>query len=71
MKFSLQFSFSSFYNLASKMFSFGMFIFGSAILTLLPHQRYHYPGSQSSGGLSDAAVFTIATYLMLWRFRKT
>lgn len=64
--FPLTFSFSKVTTrLKGKMFSFGMFIFGSAILNIIARTNDTIIlASQSSGGLSDAAVFTIATYLV-------
>jgi O-antigen/teichoic acid export membrane protein len=48
-----------------KMFSFGLFMFGGALLNIIARTNDTIIlASQSAGGLSDAAVFTIATYLV-------
>ena len=64
--FPLQFSFSRVtQRLKGKMFTFGLFVFGGAILNVIARTNDTIIiASQSSGGLSDAAVFTIATYLV-------
>jgi O-antigen/teichoic acid export membrane protein len=64
--FPLTFSFSKVtLRLKGKMFTFGLFVFGGAILNIIARTNDTIIlASQSSGGLSDAAVFTIATYLV-------
>ncbi len=64
--FPLQFSISKVTSrLKGKMFSFGLFVFGGAMLNIIARTNDTIIiASQSSGGLSDAAVFTIATYLV-------
>jgi O-antigen/teichoic acid export membrane protein len=64
--FSLHFSISKVTSrLKGKMFSFGLFVFGGAMLNIIARTNDTIIiASQSSGGLSDAAVFTIATYLV-------
>ena len=52
-------------RLKGKMFNFGLFVFGGAMLNIIARTNDTIIlASQSSGGLSDAAVFTIATYLV-------
>ncbi len=52
-------------RIKGKMFSFGGFLFAGAILNIVARTNDTIIlASQSSGGLSDAAVFTIATYLV-------
>lgn len=52
-------------RLKGKMFSFGLFVFGGAMLNIIARTNDTIIlASQSTGGLSDAAVFTIATYLV-------
>lgn len=52
-------------RLKGKMASFGLFMFGGALLNIIARTNDTIIlASQSSGGLSDAAVFTIATYLI-------
>lgn len=47
------------------MASFGAFVFGGAVLNIIARTNDTIIlASQSSGGLADAAVFTIATYLV-------
>jgi O-antigen/teichoic acid export membrane protein len=52
-------------RIRGKLFSFGGFLFAGAILNIVARTNDTIIlASQSSGGLSDAAVFTIATYLV-------
>ncbi len=52
-------------RIKGKLFSFGGFLFAGAILNIIARTNDTIIlASQSSGGLSDAAVFTIATYLV-------
>ncbi len=52
-------------RISGKLFSFGGFLFAGAILNIIARTNDTIIlASQSSGGLSDAAVFTIATYLV-------
>ena len=52
-------------RIKGKLFSFGGFLFAGAILNIVARTNDTIIlASQSSGGLSDAAVFTIATYLV-------
>ena len=52
-------------RLYSKMLSFAGFLFSASILNIIARTNDTIIlASQSSGGLSDAAVFTIATYLV-------
>ncbi len=52
-------------RLKSKIFAFGSFVFLGAIFNIVARTNDTIIiASQSSGGLSDAAVFTIATYLV-------
>jgi O-antigen/teichoic acid export membrane protein len=52
-------------RMKGKMFSFGLFMFGGALLNIIARTNDTIIlASQSAGGLSDAAVFTIATYLV-------
>lgn len=52
-------------RLKDKMFSFGLFVFGSQFLNLLSRTADTFIlSSKSSRGLVDAAVFTIATYVI-------
>ena len=52
-------------RLAPRMASFGAFVFGGAVLNIIARTNDTIIlASQSSGGLADAAVFTIATYLV-------
>ncbi|MGL6266280.1 MAG: lipopolysaccharide biosynthesis protein [Chitinophagaceae bacterium] len=64
--FPLSFSISKVTSrLKGKMFNFGLFVFGGAILNIIARTNDTIIiASQSSGGLIDAAVFTIATYLI-------
>lgn len=52
-------------RLKGKMFNFGLFIFGASFLNLLSKTADTFIiSSKSAGGLKDAAVFTIATYVV-------
>lgn len=52
-------------RLRPKMISFGLFIFGASFLNLLSRTADTFIlSAKSSGGLKDAAVFTIATYIV-------
>ena len=52
-------------RIRGKLFSFGGFLFAGAILNIVARTNDTIIlASQSTGGLSDAAVFTIATYLV-------
>ena len=52
-------------RLKGKMFAFAAFVFGGSILNIIARTNDTIIiASQSTGGLSDAAVFTIATYLV-------
>lgn len=52
-------------RLKGRMASFGLFMLGGAILNIVARTNDTIIlASQSSGGLADAAVFTIATYLV-------
>jgi O-antigen/teichoic acid export membrane protein len=52
-------------RLKDRMASFGLFMLGGAILNIVARTNDTIIlASQSSGGLADAAVFTIATYLV-------
>ena len=52
-------------RLKGKMFAFGSFVFLGALFNIIARTNDTIIiASQSSGGLSDAAVFTIATYLV-------
>ena len=52
-------------RIKGKLFSFGGFLFAGAILNIIARTNDTIIlASQSAGGLSDAAVFTIATYLV-------
>jgi O-antigen/teichoic acid export membrane protein len=64
--FPLRFSISKVTSrLKGKMFNFGLFVFGGAMLNIIARTNDTIIiASQSSGGLADAAVFTIATYLV-------
>lgn len=53
------------FRLKSKMINFGLFIFGAQFLNLLSRTIDTFIlSAKSSRGLSDAAVFTIATYVV-------
>jgi O-antigen/teichoic acid export membrane protein len=52
-------------RLAPKLAGFGLFVFGGAMLNIIARTNDTIIlASQSQGGLADAAVFTIATYLV-------
>jgi O-antigen/teichoic acid export membrane protein len=53
------------FRLKDKMLSFGLFVFGAQFLNLLSRTADTFIlSAKSSRGLSDAAVFTIATYVV-------